>query len=156
MAVFPEGSPGVFPIDPTSDVGKFRALYGDVFSTPYTPVEPGYQSYTELSDAEIEAFISQAGNSIPRAIGFYYMSMAGSAAKVSKSWKDYDLASDTTKRPAELRAIAQWWFDLADDEDSIAGEEAFEIVPTGTRSGGFIPEGTNPIWGRKYTMGRWR
>lgn len=156
MAVFPEGNPGEFPLDPTSNVGKFRLVYGDTQSTPYDPVEPGFQSYTELSDAEIEAFLSTGGDSINRAIGYYYLSLAGQAALTAKSVKDYDLTVDSTKRPAELRALAQWWFDQADSDDVISAEEGFEIVPTGTSSGDFIAEGTIPIWGRKYVWSRFR
>jgi len=156
MAEFPEGNPGEFPLDPTSNVGKFRLVYGDTQSTPYDPVEPGFQNYTELSDAEIEAFLTTGGDSINRAIGYYYLSLAGQAALISKSVKDYDLTVDNTKRPAELRALAQWWFDQADNDDSISAEEGFEIVPTGTSSDSFIPEGTIPIWGRKYVWSRFR
>lgn len=156
MAVFPEGNPGEFPLDPTSNVGKFRLVYGDTQSVPYSPVEPGFQNYTELSDAEIEAYISVSSDSINRAIGYYYLSLSGAAAKTSKSVADYDLKIDTTKRAADLRAIAQWWFDQADNDDVIAAEEGFEIVPTGTSGGDFIPELTLPVWGRQYTIGRWR
>lgn len=156
MAVFPEGNPGAYPVDLTSNVGKFRALTGDLNSTPYDPVEPGFQNFEKFSDAEIEAYLEQGGNSIPRAIGFAYLYLAGQAAMQSQSVKDYDLQIDDTKRAADLRAIAQFWFDQADEEEVIAGEEAFEIVPTGTRSGAFIPEGSIPVWGRQYTIGRWR
>lgn len=156
MAVFPEGNPGEFPLDPTSNVGKFRLVYGDTGSTPYSPVEPGYQNYTELSDAEIEAFLATGSDSINRAIGYYYLSLAGKAALVAKQVRDYDLQVDTTKRAADLRAIAQWWFDQADNDDVISAEEGFEIVLTGTNSGDFIPEATIPVWGRQYTIGRWR
>lgn len=156
MAVFPEGNPGAYPVDLTSNVGKFRALVGDLNSTPYIPTEPGFQNFDKFSDAEIEAYLAQAGDSINRAIGFSYLYLAGQAAMESRSIKDYDLLVDNTKRAADLRAIAQFWFDQADGEEVIAGEEAFEIVPTGTRSGAFIPEASIPIYGRKYTMGRWR
>lgn len=156
MAVFPSGNPGEYPVDLTSNVGRFRALTGDLNSTAYDPVEPGYQNFEKFSDAEIEAYLEQGGDSINRAIGFAYLYLAGQAAMESQSVKDYDLQIDNTKRAADLRAIAQFWFDQADSEDVISGEEAFEIVPTGTRSGPFIPEGAIPIYGRKYTLGRWR
>lgn len=156
MAVFPAGNPGEYPVDLTSDVGRFRALTGDLNSTPYSPVEPGFQNFEKFSDAEIEAYIAQGGDSINRAIGFAYLYLAGQAAMESQSVRDYDLQIDNTKRAADLRAIAQFWFDQADGEDVISGEEAFEIVPTGTTGGPFIPEGTIPVWGRSYTWSRWR
>lgn len=155
MATYPSGNPGAYPLDPGTDVGRFRLVYGDTDSTPYSPVEPGFQNYEELSDDEIEAFLSQGSNSINRAIGYYYISLAGAAAKQSRSIKDYDLSVDVSKRAADLRAIAQWWFDLADNDDATSAEEAFEIVPIGDQ-GDFIPEGTIPIYGRSYIWDRWR
>lgn len=156
MAVYPSGNPGAYPVDLASNVGQFRALTGDLNSVPYSPVEPGFQNFEKFSDAEIEAYIAQGGDSIPRAIGYSYLYLAGQAAMQSASYKDYDLALDETKRAADLRAIAQFWFDQADGDDVIGAEEGFEIVPTGTSSGDFIAEGTIPIWGRKYTWSRWR
>ena len=150
MAVFPEGNPGAYPLDPTSPVGRFRILYGGTDSEPYDPVVVGIQNYSELSDAEIEGFISQGGDSVPRGIGYLYIAMAGRAAIASRQIQDADLRVDTTKRAADLRAIAEVWFGSADDDDLVSAEEAFEIVPTGSR-GGFIPEGTRPIFGRQYT-----
>lgn len=156
MATFPEGNPGAYPLEPETPVGQFRLVYGDTHSTPYDPVEPGFQNYDELSDSEIEAFLVAGGDSLNRAIGYYYLSLAGAAAKTARQIKDYDLQVDTTKRAADLRAIAQWWFDQADNDDVISAEEGFEILPTGTSGGDFIPELTLPVWGRQYTIGRWR
>lgn len=155
MAQYPEGNPGAYPLDPDTPVGQFRVLYGDVYSTPYDPVEAGFQDYEELSDAEIEGFL-QGQTSIPRAIAYYYLSLSGQAAKQAKTVKDYDLSVDLTKRAADLRATAQVWFDQATAEDAAGMEDAFEIVPTGTNYGDFIPEGAIGIYGRRYVLGRWR
>lgn len=156
MAVFPSGNPGVAPVDLASNVGRFRALVGDLQYTEYDPEEPGYGDFLKFSDAEIEAYLAQGGDSIPRAIGYAYLYLAGQAAMQSSSVKDYDLQIDETKRAADLRAIAQFWFDQADSGDIATAEEAFEIVPTGTRGGAFIPEASIPVWGRRYTWNRWR
>lgn len=133
MAEYPEGNPGVYPLDPLTPVGEFRLIYGDTESVPYDPVQPGFQDYEELSDEEIERFISQGGDSVPRGIGYLYLAMAGQAAKKSRSVKDYDLTVDLTKRAADLRAIAQIWFDQADDDDNTAGTndifEVFDMAP---------------------------
>lgn len=154
MAVYPEGNPGAFPLDPLSEVGAFRLLYGDAVSEPYDPVEPGFQNYDELSDAEIEAFLAQGGGSASRGIGYLYLALSGQAAKQSRSVKDYDLQVDLTKRAADLRGVAQMWFDRADDDDLATAEDAFEIVPTGKRCGDGIPEGAPAMWGRVYVPGR--
>lgn len=156
MAQYPEGNPGAWPVDLTSDVGRFRAVVGDLNSTPYNPVEPGFQNYEKFSDDEIEAYIAQADGSINRAVGISYLYLAGQAAMESTSIKDYDLQVDLTKRAADLRAIAQMWFDMADDDDLSESEDGFEIVPTGKTGGEFIPELTIPQWGRRYTVDRWR
>lgn len=146
---------GIAPPDPTTDVGRFRMLSGDIAWTPLDPPQPGYGEYEKFSDAEIEAYLAQGGDSVPRAIGYSYLYLAGQAAIASQSVRDYDLQVDTTKRAADLRAIAQVWFDTADNDDVIAAEEGFELVPTGT-TGGFLPEGIIPQWGRQYTWERWR
>lgn len=156
MAQYPSGNPGAFPVDLLSDVGQFRALSGDLNSEPYDPVKPGIQNYEKFSDAEIEAYLEQGAGSINRAIGLSYLYLAGQAAMESRSIKDYDLQVDLTKRAADLRAIAQTWLGLADGDDVATAEEEFTIVPTGTDSGPFIPELSIPIWGRAYTLKRWR
>ena len=153
---YPDGNPGEWPVALTSDVGRFRALVGDLNASEYNPPVPGARSYEKFSDAEIETYLGQAEGSINRAVGYSYLYLAGQAALESSSIADYDLKIDSTKRAADLRAIAQMWFGLAGSEDVISAEEGFVLVPTGTNLGGFIPELTPPIWGRQYTAGRWR
>lgn len=136
MAVFPEGNPGQFPVDPESDVGKFRALVGDLSSTPYDPVEPGFQDFEKFSDTEIEGYLAQGEGSIPRAIGYSYLYLAGQAALTATSVRDYDLQVDNTKRADGLIAIANMWFGKADEE----GADYFDIVPVGSRGRRCKPE----------------
>lgn len=121
MAQYPEGNPGVHPIDPTTAVGEFRYLYGDTESEPYDPEVPGIQNYEELSDAEIESLLRQGEGSVSRAVGYRYIRLAGKAAKESREVSDYDLRVNTTKRAADLRAMAQMWFDRADEEEEQSG-----------------------------------
>ena len=150
MATFPDGNPGLYPLEPDTPVGLLRLTYGDVYSEPYERVVSGIQNYKELSDADIEAFLAQSTNeSIPRAIGLYVLSLATRAALEAKTVKDYDLQLDNTKRSGELRAAAQLWFDRADAEDIEAGlGDIFEIYGPGCDD--FIPEGTLPQLGRRY------
>lgn len=119
---------GVAPYDSSTPTGRFRVFYGDVAYTALTPAEEGYGDYTELSDAEIEAFLTSANGSVYRAIGNYYAILAGNAAKVSSSIRDYDLQVDNTKRPADLLNLAKHWWGLADGEDTEAGtSDVFEV-----------------------------
>ena len=154
MAAFPDGNPGVYPLDPGTPVGQFRLLYGDTESTAYVPIEPGFQDYGELSDSEVNAFLAQGAGSIPRAVGYYYLALSGRAAIASRQIQDADLKVDTTKRAADLRAIADVWFGAADNDDLVNAEEAFEIVPTGRHNGGIVPKGSPATWRRVYGIGR--
>lgn len=155
MATFPDGHEGAWPVNADTATGRFRLLIGDVNGVEYDPAESGYRSYT-LSDAQIDAYIAQGGGeSVTRGIAFYYFKLAGDAAQEAVSIQDQDLRVDQTKKSAALAEIARFWLDQGDNDDAISAEEAFEIVPTGVSSGGFIPEGSPAMWGREYTIGRW-
>lgn len=131
---------GIAPLDPETQVGRFRLAYGDTQSVPLDPVEIGYGDYTELSDAEIEEFLLQSGQSVPMAISLYYGRMAGEAAKVTLSIRDHDLANDNTKRYEALLAAAEYWAGVADREDAVGGD-IFEVVgPPNYRSHPLRPE----------------
>jgi len=124
---------GVYPLDPLTLVGQFRLASGDVISVPFDPVQAGFQNYTYWSDDEIAQFIVLGGTSQNRAIGYAWLQASAGAALASKTVKDYDLQVDLTKRSEDLRKTAQFYFDLAEGEDVIAGlDDAFEIVNTGT------------------------
>ena len=130
---------GIAPLDPDSLVGEFRLAYGDTDYIDLDPPEAGYGDYAELSDAEIEMFLSLGNDSVARAIGVYMGRLATDAAKQSKLVKDYDLTVDLTKRANDFREQAQWWFDLADSQDDAAGtSDIFE--PFG------VPGFDLPVW----------
>jgi hypothetical protein len=148
MATFPGPFDGAAPVDASTAIGRYRILLGDAVGEAYEPAEPG-------SDAQIEAYLSQSGDSVTKGIAFYYLTLAGEAANESIVVQDADLRVDLTKTASDLRSMAEFWLAQGDADDVIAGEEAFEIVPTGRASGGFIPEGSPAIWGRAYTWERW-
>lgn len=152
MAVYPEGNPGVYPVDMSTQVGVFRALVGDTESTPYDPVEAGVQNYEMFSDVDIEGFIAAGSGNLSRGVGFAYLALAGRAGLTAKSVKDFDLTVDTTKRPAELRLIAQTWFTRADEEEA-SMQDAFVVAPLGD-CGDPLPEGMMPRYGRFSVWGR--
>lgn len=136
---------GVYPLDPTSEVGKFRLGTGDVTSVPLDPPQVGFESYAINSDEEIENFLAMGGGSQLRGIGYWYLSLSGAAALESKAVKDYDLQVDLTKRSNDLRATALLYFAQADAEDLADGSsEAFEIVPTGQPYPHWPAEGEQP------------
>lgn len=156
MAQFPEGNPGLTPLDSASEVGQIRLLFGDTQSTPYDPPVTGQGNYTYFSDEEVSAFLAQSGGSATRAIGFAYISLAGAAAMESKSITDIDLRVDLTKRAADLRATAQLWLERADAEDDADGtNDFFDVFDLGGPDDlELIPEAMIPEYGRYYVKGR--
>lgn len=127
---------GIYPLDPTSDVGKFRLLIGDTESIPLVPPETGFQNYTMFSDAEIEVFLAQSEGSLPGAAYLAYLQLAASAAMESKSVSDFDLKIDLTKRATDLRLIAMTWKDQWDADSA----DIFELFPTVPQKCGCVPE----------------
>jgi hypothetical protein len=124
-------NPGVYPLVPTSDVGKVRLIIGDTISVPFDPVVSGQQDYTLFGDDEITAFLSYSESPM-RAAGYAYLSLAGAAAQQAESIKDYDLAVDSRQKAENLRAQAAFYFEQADKIEA-AGESGFQIVSTGRR-----------------------
>lgn len=131
------------PFETTTDeLRAFRAVAGDTnYETVTAPAgHPEWTAdYVYFSDLEAEAFIAQGNDSTMRAAGWAYLALAANAATTGASIRDYDLAVDTKNRAAELRAIAQWFFDQADSDDA-GSEDAFLIVQTGERCDPWPPE----------------
>ena len=150
MANYPGSNDGVYPLDPESKVGQFRVLIGDTEGEEYDPPEAGKRNYELFSDVEIEGLIAFAEDNVSRAIGNGYLTLAGQAAKESRSVKDFDLSIDLTKRAQDLRLVAQQWFDRADKEQE-SSEDAFEIADLAGVCD-MIQEGMPPRWGR-YAVG---
>ena len=144
---------GVAPPDPTTLVGQFRIVYGDSEFIELDPPVPGQGEYSELSDAEIESFLAQGRDSVTRAIGFYYLALAGQAAKQSMSVADYDLRVDLTKRAGDLREQAQYYFRQADEEDEREGfNDIFDSFGFGDRDCRVPELDTCPCMGRCWCV----
>lgn len=154
MAVYPDGHPGVWPVDPASLVGQVRYATGDYEAVEYDPAEAGYRNFAAFSDSEIEAMLTLGGGSALRAVGFAYLKIAGLAAGEAVEWATDDLRLNLSKKSSELRAIAQTWFERADESDDRYGvNDIFEIFDT-VGDGDFIPEASTPVWGRRYVWDR--
>ena len=133
-------NPGVYPLDPATEVGQIRLLVGDTQSVAYDPPQTGVQSYETFSDAEIEAFLSAADGSFEDAVAYAYLSLAGRASAESETVKDYDLTVDLTKKATDYRNLAEVWFSRGLDSKETSAEDAFEVVPTGRRQSHVKPE----------------
>lgn len=123
---------GIAPPDLATTRGKFRLLAGDSVYVALIPAETGFGDYALFSDAEVDAYLTMAEDSVYRAVGWAYLQLANEAARQAESIKDYDLAIDSRQKAQELRAQALSWLEQADQEDA-AGDDGFQIVTTGTR-----------------------
>lgn len=134
---------GVAPPDMTSDLGKIRAILGDLEYTELDPPEAGFGSYKLFGDAELQAFLD-TGESIEAGAYMAYMQLAAGAAMESKSVKDMDLQVDLTKRATDLRLIAGEWKNRAD----ALGADIFELFDTTIDDGYCEPElAAKIVWG---------
>lgn len=130
-------NPGKYPLDPASEVGRFRLLIGDVTSVPLDPPVADVQNYKLFSDAEIEVFLLGA-ESPEEAAYRAYMQLAGAAAMESRTIRDLDLQVDLSKRATDLRLIAAEWKNRAD----ALSADIFELFSTGGDECGCVPEAT--------------
>lgn len=134
---------GVAPPDMTSDLGKLRAILGDLEYTELDPPETGFGSYKFFGDAELQAFLD-TGESIEAGAYMAYMQLAAGAAMESKSVKDMDLQVDLTKRATDLRLIAGEWKSRAD----ALSADIFELFDTTIEGDYCEPElAAKTVWG---------
>lgn len=135
MATYPDGNPGVYPVDLSSPVGVVRMNLNDTVGEEYDPPVAGFRNFKYFSDEEIEIFLFQAEGSTSRATGYAFLTLASTIAMSSGvTVRTDDLQYSDTNRVSGLRDIAQFWFDKADQEDEIAGlDEAFVVVPMSSR-----------------------
>lgn len=136
---------GVAPPDISTEVGKFRALVGDLSYTELTPPVPGFGDYTLFSDFEIEVFLASSG-SLEGAAALAYTQLAGSAALESKTVKDFDLSVDLSKKATDLRLIAAMWQDKA----AAASADVFELFDVNIRDEDCTPELAAPVVRRGF------
>lgn len=118
---------GAYPVDPTTNVGKFRLMAGDSEGTPIVPAppaEPTTANYAIWSDIEIEVLLAQANGSVARAISMGYMQLAALSASTSGSIRTDDLTVTTTSRSGEFLKLAQYWAEIADGQAA----DSFDIV----------------------------
>lgn len=99
--------------DPTTDIGKVRLLIGDTDEVVFT-------------DAEIQAFLNLADDSIGVAAAKALRAMAASQARLEKRLKALDIELDTKGLAKELRALAK---ELEESEEEEGAFAIAEMVP---------------------------
>lgn len=135
---------GVFPADFTTPVGLVRALIPDTTTDDGT-VNTDYL----FSDDYINAILALESASVKRAAAALIDVIANDQALLYKSVRTDDISVNGVVVAEQLRRRA-----VSLREEADRGEDDyFEIVYA---AGGFVPEGTPPVWGRGWTWERWR
>ena len=96
-------------------------MLGDTVGEEYDPPEVGRRNYEIFGDVELQALLNMSGDSVPSAVGYAYLKLAGLAAGQAIDWRSDDLSVAMSKTPTELRAVAQMWFDRGSLLDSEEG-----------------------------------
>lgn len=102
------------------DIDELRALVGDEDSNAFT-------------DEALEAAISASADSLLRAAGIAFLSLAATYSAIGRSTRTDDLALDTRSRGKDLAEVAASFFTQATAADATAGADFFSIVPFGGR-----------------------
>lgn len=130
---------GVAPLDPSTSVGQVRAHIGDTNFTPLEPPVTGMGLYEWMSDAEIQAMLNTASDSVARATGYAMLGLSRDFAARGRSIKTDDLSMDSRGRGSDFLSIAQSWLQQADADDARSAGDIFEIAPFGGRRGQGYP-----------------
>ena len=124
---------GSFPVNGSTDVGRFRALAGD--SVPFErPIDGATEAeYRYWSDIEIQLAIDSTKNTagevrLTPAIATAYNSLALQLAVGSKKVKDYDLQVDNSSAAEAVQKLAKVWSDKAAIEEADE-QDFFYSVP---------------------------
>lgn len=103
------------------DIDELRALVLDEDENVFT-------------DEALEAAIAGSGDSLLRAAGLAFTSLAAQYAVLGKSVKTDDLGIDTRSRGKDLNEVALSFFKQADAADVAGGNDYFDIVGFGGRA----------------------
>lgn len=117
---------GHAPPDGTTDVGKFRLLAGDSEWIELDPPVPGQGLYQLWTDAEIQAMIDVSG-SVARAISMAYAQIGAQWASNGATIKTDDLSYSVKDSVGNWMNLAAWWAKVADDEESRAVDDMFDL-----------------------------
>lgn len=135
-------SNGTVPVDYSSPVGRVRALIPDVATADGTE-----NTDYLFADTHLEAYLTIAAGSVYRAAGLAVQAIAGDQALLLKHVRTDDLSVNGAAVADALMKQAKALFTQADEEDSAAMDEAFQVVYPGASE--CWPEGVQiPVYGR--------
>lgn len=134
--------PGAYPIDHSTLAGQLRVLLGDTTSKALVPPVAGQADYNVWSDSDLETALVIASDSIYRAAGDLYMSIAAYYAQKGRSIKTDDLALNSLGRSGDILAIAKQFHAQAGEIAQAEADDFFELVSTGRQGGTCRAEGS--------------
>ena len=112
-------NPGIAPADPNTNVGATRYLMGDTVSVPLVPTVAGHEDYAYFSDTALGTFLQRGSHNPLMACGFAFMQLAAGAALQSVTVETSGMKADLTKRAADLRSVANSFFEKANNEERL-------------------------------------
>lgn len=139
---------GLFPLDPTSDVGQVRLAIGDDEATNL--VAPN-GDYAYFSDAAITVALSLAGGGIARSCGVLVKQLALSLTIAGQSIGADGFSINTLGKGRDLLQVALSFERQADDEDARAERDevgTMTIVNTRLNAPTVVPSGMYDLLSR--------
>lgn len=119
---------GVAPPEYDTPVGEVRANVGDIEYVPLTPPEVGFGDYEMFSDAEIEAFLTQAGGSVALATAYAYGRLVTAWNATSVTIRQDDMQFSNKDSVGTWLNMARFWREVAQDEVDLAGINYGDVV----------------------------
>lgn len=141
---------GEFPPNYAAGVGQVRLLIPDSDTFDGT-VDTDYL----FSDDQITALLSLYSDSVRRSAAAAIDIIANDQVLLYKVVRTDDLSVNGAEVADALRKRAQSLREEAKAYDGQELEDSFQIVYP-LDSDNFLPEGVPPVWGREWTVGRWR
>lgn len=127
---------GVWPVDPSTEVGWLRISINDMTHTPEH--ESGTVYFQWFSDAALQTIIDLYPDDRAMQIGTAYQRIGMALAQTGQRVRVDDIEIDTRSQAETYFSMARQWFEVA---GSASSAEAFQIVPTGVQAT-VRPEGT--------------
>lgn len=135
---------GKWPIDGTTDIGKFRIFAGDSLPDSLPTDEEPCASYKYWSDSEVENYLSSS-NTLTRAIANAYNAISLQYLSSAGVVKDFDMTNDNTKTASFFEVRARYWGQKADAED-LQSLDSFDFVVPNWQGEPSRPEGSPYRW----------
>lgn len=139
-------NPGIAPLDPTTDVGRLRALLADTSYVPLDPPVAGQGGYAIFSDADLIAYLALGSADPLRSAAIATRRLALEYSAKGKSVKTDDLAIDLRSRGKDLLEVAESFDSAANSAAESDANDYFNIVPFGDSPFGGHGHAEGALW----------